>query len=128
MINLIPLGDTYSIYQIADKQEIPNEIISSGFYSVTKTKDETSIVTNCTTEFDFLKSSKNWKGFMVEGVLDFSLTGVINDITKPLKDNGIIVFIISTFNTDYIFTKEEYYKRAIGIFRLTENISIKDNR
>lgn len=127
MISLIPLPDNYSIYQTTDKQEIPDEIISSGFYSITKTNDEISIVTNCNTEFDFLKSSKNWKGFMVEGILDFSLTGIINDITKPLKDNGISVFVISTFNTDYVFIKEEHFDRATDIFRLTENIRIKEN-
>ncbi len=128
MISLIPLADTFTIYQITDKHEIPDEIISSGFYSITKTEDEISIVTNCTTEFNFLKSSKNWKGFMVEGVLDFSMTGIINDITKPLKDNGISVFVLSTFNTDYVFTKEEHFNRAADIFRLTENIRIKENR
>ena len=46
MINLVILVDTFSIYQITDKQEIPVEIISSGFYSITKTNDEISIVTS----------------------------------------------------------------------------------
>lgn len=126
MINLVPLVETFSIYQLTNKQEIPVEIISSGFYSITKTIDEISIVTSCNLDFESLKSSKNWKGFKVNGILDFSLVGIINDLTKPLKDNGISVFILSTFNTDYLFVKEECFDRAIDIYKFTDNIMIKE--
>jgi hypothetical protein len=126
MINLVPLVDTFSIYQLTHKQEIPVEIISSGFYSITKTIDEISIVTSCNLEFESLKSSKNWKGFKVNDILDFSLVGIINDLTKPLKDNGISVFILSTFNTDYLFVKEECFHRAIDIYKITDDIMIKE--
>jgi uncharacterized protein len=125
MINLVPLVDRFSIYQLTDKQEIPIEISSSGFYSMTKTNEEISIVTSCNLDFKSLKSSKNWKGFKVKGVLDFSLVGIINDITKPLKDNGISVFVLSTFNTDYLFVKEECFDKATDIYEFTDNIMIE---
>jgi len=124
MITLIPLSDTYSIYQLTEKQDIPLEILSSGFYSVTKTEDEVSIVTNCVTEFNFLQSPKKWKGFKVEGILDFSLTGIINDITTPLKENGISVFVVSTYNTDYVFVTEDNFERTIAIFRSIDTFGI----
>jgi uncharacterized protein len=126
MISLIPLNDNYSIYQFADEQEIPQEIIFSGFYSITRTKDEISVVTNCPTDFEHFKSSKNWKGFMVDGILDFSLVGIIHDLTKPLKDNGIPVFVLSTFNTDYLFVKEENFSKTKDIFRFADNIMIRE--
>jgi hypothetical protein len=126
MIILIPLNDTYSIYQFADELEIPVEIISSGFYSITRTQDEISVVTNCKTDFEILKSSKNWKGFKVDGVLDFSLVGIIHELSKPLKDNGIAVFILSTFNTDYLFVKEENFSKTMDIYRFTDNIMIRE--
>jgi len=125
MIDLIPLIDKYSIYQLSTKQEIPEEIISSEFYSITKTEDEISIVTNYNFDFKQIKSSKNWKGFKVDGTMDFSLVGIINDITKPLKDNGISVFVLSTYNTDYLFVKEENFDKTIEIFNYSENIRIK---
>lgn len=126
MINLIPLVGSYSIYQLNTNQNIPTQIYDSGFYSITKTADEVSIVTNSTFNFDNVKSSCDWKGFRVEGILDFSLIGIINDITKPLKDNKISVFVISTFNTDYIFIKRESFNRAIELLNLTENINVRD--
>jgi hypothetical protein len=126
MIVLIPLNDIFSIYQLTEKQEIPPEITSSGFYSLTKTENEISIVTNCTIDFDSFKSAKKWKGYKVDGILDFSLVWIINDITKPLKENGISVFVLSTFNTDYLFVKEEFFDKSTDILKSAGNISIKE--
>jgi hypothetical protein len=127
MIDLIQLADTFTIFQLNERQEIPSQIYTSGFYSITRTSDEISIVTNCSTDFKNLKSDKGWKGFKVDGILDFSLTGILNDILKPLKDNEIGVFVISTFNTDYIFVKEEAFVRSKEIFKSADNIRIKDH-
>jgi hypothetical protein len=126
MITLITLADSFYIYQLDVRQEIPSEIISSGFYSITKTEDEISIVTNCRTDFGFTKPGKKWKGLKVDGILDFSLTGIINDITQPLKESGISVFVLSTYNTDYLFVQEENFDRTIQILNLTENIAVKE--
>jgi uncharacterized protein len=124
MISLIPLTDNYTIYQLKDYQKIPTSILESGFYSITKTSEEISIVTNCNEYFENFKSDNDWRGFKVEGILDFSLIGIINNITKPLKDFGISVFVISTFNTDYIFVKKEAFQDAIQILKMTDNINI----
>jgi hypothetical protein len=124
MIDLIALKDDYSIYQLGINQPIPSQIFDSGFYSVTRTDDEISIVSNCKPDLEDAKCIRNWKGFKVDGILDFSLVGILNDITKPLKDNNISVFVISTFNTDYVFVKEESFARAITILKATHNIVV----
>ena len=129
MIGLIPLVDTFSIYRFDDVQEIPAEIISSGFYSMTRTEDEISVITNCAADFEFKKSGYPWKGFKVDGVLDFSLLGILNTITMPLKENGISVFVLSTFNTDYVFVKKDDFEKAMDIFRSCEGLCVlPDNK
>lgn len=125
MIDLKALKDDFTIYQLGIDQTVPPQIFDSGFYSITRTDDEVSIVTNCKPDLEDVKCSKNWKGFKVDGILDFSLVGILNDITKPLKDNNISVFVISTFNTDYIFVKEDLFASAIAIFASTKNINVK---
>jgi uncharacterized protein len=125
MMTLVPLDDSYSIYKFPDEREIPSEIKSSGFYSLTRTKEEISVVTNCQTDFGNVGSGRKWKGFKVDGVLDFSLVGIIHCLTKPLKDNGIPVFIISTFNTDYLFVSEEDFGKTMDIYRVTDTIAIR---
>ncbi len=126
MITLIPLSGNFTISQVADYSKIPPEIFKSGFYSVTKTGEEISIISDCTTRFPDIKSSEGWKAFRVEGILDFSLVGIINAITGPLKDNKITVNVLSTFNTDYIFVKNESFRTAIEVFRSSGSIKVKE--
>ena len=115
MITLVPLDDIFLIYQFHKNGPIPPAILASDFYSITQTEDELSVLTNCKDEFDCLNISKTWKGFKVKGVLDFSLVGIIHDITKPLKDDDISVFVVSTYNTDYLFVKEEVFEKTIEV-------------
>ena len=126
MINLIPLTDNFTIYQFGDNQEIPLQILDSGFCSVTRTGDEVSVITNCDVKFESFKSSRDWRGFKVKGVLDLSLVGIINEITRPLRENRISVFVVSTFNTDFIFVKNESFSETIEIYKKEENIIIID--
>jgi hypothetical protein len=63
-----------------------------------------------------VRSEPNWRAFRVKGPLDFSLTGVLESILKPLSQAGISVFSLSTFDTDYILVREqslELAKRAL---------------
>lgn len=124
-IELIPLTDSFSIYTMEEGQEIPPQMLSEGFFSVTSTADEISIVTNCKKEYPRLRSDKGWKGFKVAGELDFSMVGILHAVIGPLKEFGISVFVISTFSTDYIFVKEKHYERAKEIFRSSENLGIR---
>ena len=47
-----------------------------------------------------------WAGFRVEGTLEFSLTGILSGIAGILAENGISIFAVSTYNTDYILVKK----------------------
>lgn len=54
-----------------------------------------------------------WKGFYIAGELDFSLIGILAKLSGILAGEGIGIFVVSTYNTDYIFVKEENFKAAI---------------
>ena len=56
-----------------------------------------------------------WKGFRIEGVLDFSLIGILSKISTILAENKIGIFAVSTYNTDYILVKEENFERALSV-------------
>ncbi len=55
-----------------------------------------------------------WRAFRICGVLDFSLIGILADISRILAENKIGIFAVSTYNTDYIFTKTEGFDRAVA--------------
>ena len=42
-------------------------------------------------------------------------SGILAKISSLLAENGIGIFAVSTFNTDYIFTKEENYEKALSV-------------
>lgn len=60
-----------------------------------------------------LEREDGWRAFRIQGILDFSLIGILAKISNILAENGIGIFAISTFNTDYILTKEENHQKAI---------------
>lgn len=64
---------------------------------------------------DVLIREDGWKGFRIVGVLDFSLIGILSKISGILADNKIGIFAVSTFNTDYIFVKEENFGNALTV-------------
>ena len=54
-------------------------------------------------------------GVSAQGVLDFSLVGILAKLTGVLARNGIGLFAISTFNTDYVLVKEERFSEALDL-------------
>ena len=68
-----------------------------------------------------------WKGFRIIGQLDFSLIGILARISGILASNGIGIFAVSTFNTDYIFTKEENFDKALEVLKAA-GYEIRDRR
>jgi hypothetical protein len=84
------------------------------FWSLTRTPDELSLV--CP-EDDLPPSvdthvERGWRAFQVEGPIPFATTGVVSGLTAPLAAAGIGVFVISTYDTDYLLVKAEAYARA----------------
>jgi len=83
------------------------------FFFVGKTDEEVSLV--CTTKDAPAKTiarEDGWRGIRIEGVLDFSLIGILSKISGILADNGIGIFAISTYNTDYILVKDKDFDKA----------------
>ena len=92
--------------------------LNTEFCFVGKTDDEISLV--CKTEdapTDTTERDDGWKGFRIEGVLDFSLIGILSKISSILAENKIGIFAVSTFNTDYIFVKSKNFDRALSALK-----------
>ena len=87
--------------------------LSREFFFLGKTDEELSLV--CRAEdvpSGTLACDAGWKGFRIQGVLDFSLIGILSKLTAVLAQNNIGVFAVSTYNTDYILVKSENCEKA----------------
>lgn len=85
---------------------------------VGKTDEEKSLV--CITKdvpSNVIERDDGWKAFRIQGVLDFSLIGILSRISGILAENEIGIFAISTYNTDYVLTKKENFQRALDILK-----------
>ena len=90
--------------------------LASDFYFVGKTDEELSLV--CKTEDipqNTIEREDGWRGFRIQGVLDFSLIGILSKLSGILAEHKIGIFVVSTYNTDYIFVKEENFDRALNV-------------
>lgn len=81
-----------------------------------KTDEENSLVCKCESVPDnVIERVDGWKAFRIQGVLDFSLIGILSKITTVLAEHNIGVFAVSTYNTDYIFVKEENFSETLRL-------------
>ncbi len=109
-LSLMP--DSYAICRLAPESKVPAWAFQGSFYSISKTNDELSIVVDQRFAPEGIKKAENWKGFKIEGPLDFSITGILAALSKSLADNQIPLFCVSTFDTDYILVESQYYEKA----------------
>lgn len=109
------LQGTYAVCQIKDTENILNCFDEKDFFSITKTEDEISVVMLQDKISNDVKAEKDWRILKVEDTLDFSLIGILAKISGILAKNSISIFVISTFNTDYILVKEEKIEKAMTV-------------
>ena len=103
-------------FTVCKLSKTDNINLSSEFCFFGKTDEEISLV--CKTEdtpADTIKRDDGWRGFRIEGVLDFSLIGILSKLSAILAENQIGIFAVSTYNTDYIFVKSENFSRALKV-------------
>jgi uncharacterized protein len=119
-VRLFLLSDMFAICRLDPDAPSPTwaERSASGrLISITRTRDELSIV--CAQEDipEGVRYEGGWRCLMVEGPLDFSLTGVLSSLLAPLAEVGVSIFALSTFDTDYLLVRAAQLERAIEALR-----------
>ena len=103
----------FSVCKVVDYSLVD---FNKNFTFAGKTDEENSLV--CLTSdvpSNATEVDDGWKTFRIQGILDFSLVGILSAISGILAENEIGIFAISTFNTDYILTKAENFQRATDV-------------
>ncbi|TPX68315.1 hypothetical protein SpCBS45565_g03199 [Spizellomyces sp. 'palustris'] len=88
--------------------------------SLTITSSELSLIVPSATilpNLQDLKTEAGWRAFKVAGKLDFGLVGILASLTAPLKEAGVSVFCISTFDTDWVLVKEDKVDEARRVWQ-----------
>ncbi len=120
-MKLTILTESFSICKLENYEQVD---INRPFVFTGSTDEEKSLV--CPTPLvpaETLERSDGWRAFRIEGVLDFSLVGILARISDILARNNIGIFAVSTFNTDYILTKENDFERALQLLSISGQAS-----
>ena len=110
------IDEVFSICKVADYKGMD---LASPFIFTGSTDEEKSLVCPIGLVPDnTVKRDDGWRGFRIQGVLDFSLIGILAKISGILAENKIGIFAVSTFNTDYILVKEENFEKALSVLSI----------
>jgi uncharacterized protein len=99
------LPDGYAIVRLHPGAELPSWVDRGPFRSVTRTDNEVSVVCRDRDVPVGESAERGWRVLEVKGPLDFSLTGVVASLVGPLAAAEIPIFVVSTFETDYVLVR-----------------------
>jgi len=108
------LSGPYAIVRLAPNAPVPEWASKGDFTSITRTADELSIVCPTSNLPLDVTSSHRWICLKLEGPFPFELTGVLLSFIDPLSTQGVPIFAISTYDTDYVLIQEEWAGAAIS--------------
>ena len=115
MMEIKKIDHNFSVCQVEDYSLVN---LNSEYSFIGKTDEGKSLV--CITDevpANVIQRDDGWKAFRIQGVLDFSLIGILAKIAAALADNGISIFAVSTYNTDYVLMKKENYQKALDVLK-----------
>jgi hypothetical protein len=118
------INEKLAIHSLTQNSTIPGDVFSASIFFIAKTFDEISIVLPQSIHIDSDEVELNWQALEVVGPLDFTMTGILSNISTVLANEKISIFAISTFDTDYILVKEEFMKAAIEALRANQYLVI----
>jgi hypothetical protein len=101
------------IVKLPPETDTPAWAWSGSFSSVTRTRDELSVVCESSAVPTANRPSASWVRLEVEGPLPFSLTGVLAALAVPLAEAGVTLFPIATHETDHLLVPKGQVERAI---------------
>jgi uncharacterized protein len=107
------LAGTYTVVRLAPDAVVPDWATQGEFTSISRSKDELSIVCPADNLPPDVHSTHHWVCLKLEGPFPFSLTGVLLSFIEPLSRNGIPIFAISTYDTDYVLIQQEWARAAM---------------
>jgi hypothetical protein len=114
-ITLKQLVGDYAICKLRRDSPIPEWADGEGFVSISRTADELSIVCRSdrvpdrTPEF---QAARGWRCFQFVGPFAFDETGIALAVIRPLSESDVGIFLVATFDTDYLLIQEKDLETA----------------
>ena len=115
-LSLLVLEERLAVARLAPDAAVPGWAAGK-FTSITRSEEELSIVCDDRSVPQDVPAERGWRVLKVRGPIPFETTGVAAALVSPLAAAGISVFLISTFDTDYLLVKEDRFEKALAALR-----------
>jgi hypothetical protein len=115
--DLTVLPGSFAIARLAADEPLPRWAPQGGFFSVTRTSDEVSVVCLADQIPAGVSAETGWRALKVKGPFALSEIGVLATLAAPLAEAKVSLFAISTFNTDYLLVSEKHLDAAIAALK-----------
>jgi len=112
VLRLSLLDGRFAIARLVDSAPMPAAPATAALWSLTRTVNELSLVCDEQQVPAGARAERGWRAFALQGPIPFDQTGVIASLTAPLAAAEIPVFVLSTFDTDYLLVRESHLERA----------------
>jgi hypothetical protein len=109
------LPEIFSICRLDKDSPIPDWALAGSFFSITRTAEELSVVCSQDQVPEGVKRDVGWRCLKIEGLLDLSATGLLASLTRPLAREKISIFVVSTYDTDYLLVKQKDLEKAVMV-------------
>ncbi len=120
-LRLRVLSTRFGICQLAADAGLP-AWVAGNLTAVVRTPDELSIVCPQNSIPETVPRTECWRCLRVVGPLDFSLVGIIAGLTSILAEAGISVFVISSFNTDFLLVQEDALQSTVNCLQEADHL------
>jgi uncharacterized protein len=112
-LSLLP--DRYAVCRLDPDAPTPDWATDSALSCITRSATELSVLCVQTSVPSGVTAETGWAALVVAGPLAFTAVGVLASILQPLAQAEISVFVLSSFDTDYILLKQETLTRATNV-------------
>lgn len=124
LLRLSRHADALLVCRLPPTTPLAEWMLGGPLASLTRTARELSVVVTADRVPDAVQREGPFTAFVVEGPLDFALTGIVARLVTPLAAAGIPVFVVSTYDTDYVLVRTHLASEAVAAWARTEGVEI----
>lgn len=108
------LPERLAIARLEPDSDLPEWAASTVFCAVTRTSEELSVVCPESEVPTDVECDRGWRALKIEGPLGFDEVGIVRSLAVPLAEVGVSIFVISTYETDYVLVREVQLEMALS--------------
>ncbi|GGK89586.1 ACT domain-containing protein [Deinococcus radiotolerans] len=116
-LTLTVLPGEYAVAQLPGGRAVPAWATRGDLWCVLGAPDELSVVCPAGQVPGDVRAQLGWRALMLTGPFEFTLTGILASVLNPLRDAGVGIFALSTFNTDYVLVAATDLDRSVAALR-----------